>query len=352
LARIWVLCGGPSTEFEVSLNSARVVCANIDLKAHNVRPVAVSRQERWIIGEDVIGPGEIPQKRVELFFERANAATKTSGVNVAKAIAQLLQERVDCVFIAIHGQFGEDGSLQGFLETAGVPYTGSRVAASALAFDKERSLQLFRCAGLTTPRGVIVHSAREADAAGNALSPPFFVKPVRGGSSVGITPVREPDHLADAISAALAVDGAALVEERVEGVEVSCGVVEVPDNGGFQPRVLPPTEIRPQGEYFDYESKYVAGKSREITPAELPEEVIGRIQECALTAHLTLGCEGVSRTDMIVRKDNNEPVVLETNTIPGLTATSLLPQQGAAVGIELPHLFETMIRHALWRAGR
>lgn len=349
LQRIWVICGGPTTEYEVSLKSAQVVCQNISLAGRKVRPVVVKQDGRWLIWEDEIAT-DGDRSRIDGFFLGALDGSAPEGIGVAEALARLLSDRVDCVFIAIHGQFGEDGRLQGFLETAGVPYTGSGVLASATAFHKGYSLSAFRLAGLRVPKGVLIQEADGLDAV-RQLKLPVFVKPVCGGSSVGLTLVRDWSELEGAVQRALDVDGGALVEERIEGTELSCGVLDFVEDGRIVSRALPPTEIRPvESDYFDYDAKYTAGKSREITPPALAAHVIERIQECAFTAHKALGCEGMSRTDMFLSPGETEPVVLETNTIPGLTPTSLLPQQAAAVGINVPALFDILIENAIFRA--
>ncbi|MBX7246409.1 MAG: D-alanine--D-alanine ligase [Candidatus Sumerlaeaceae bacterium] len=353
MKKIWVLCGGPSTEFEVSVNSGRVICEEIDLKKNRVRPVVITRLGRWIIGGRELA-SEADRTYLDAYFERATSPNMTvSSANISAALKQMTTEHVDCAVLALHGQYGEDGRMQGFLEMAGIPYTGARCLSSALAFNKILSLDVFRRAGLTTPKGVHITKTnrKAAVAAAKELAYPVFVKPVCGGSSVGLTLVHKASELNAAIDAALTTDEEALVESRVDGVEVSCGVLDVVKGDKVETITLPPTEIRPmEAEFFDYTAKYVAGKSKEITPADLPKKVLAAIQECALNAHRALGCEGVSRTDMIIpSKEPRTPVVLETNTLPGMTRTSLLPQQCAATGIKFGEFVQGMIDHAIHR---
>lgn len=349
MKNIWVLCGGPSTEFEVSLSSGRVVCERIRLEEYLVRPVVITRSRRWIIAERVLEKDSDRAWLATFFKMAADPSSTKVGCDVAEAAARMIGEGVHCAFLALHGQFGEDGAVQGFLETLGIPYTGSDVLASAIAFHKILSLDIFRGAGLTTPRGMRVHRETPISKILEQLQLPVFVKPVCGGSSVGMSYVEKEEDLAPAIKLALATDTEALVEEKVVGVEVSCGVLDLVRDGSLVSTPLPPTEIRPlESAYFDYEAKYRPGKSKEITPANLPPTIIRKIQSCALRAHQALGCEGMSRTDMIVREDG-EPVVLETNTIPGMTPTSLLPQQAEAIGISFADFLDALIVHALQR---
>jgi D-alanine-D-alanine ligase len=357
------LCGGPSTEHDVSLSSGKVVCERFSLSGQAIRPVVVTRAGRWIAApRDIASDSE--RAGIERFFARAATlseaehAADAESMDAGQALSLMLRERVDCVFIALHGQFGEDGGIQGFLETAGIAYTGPGILASALAFDKYLTIQTYRRVGLRTARSLRVthenrgclHSLTEDN-----IHPPLFVKPSRGGSSVGMTLVHHLSELDAAMDEALAVDTQALIEEALEGIEISCGVLDLIRDGEARATALPPTEIRPvSAEYFDYESKYVPGRSEEITPAPLPGPLIERIQHCALLAHRALGCEGMSRTDMIVpsRDANAEPFLLETNTIPGMTPTSLLPQQAAAFGLTFPQFLDALVEHALWRRAR
>lgn len=349
MKNIWVLCGGPSTEFKVSLSSGRVVCERIRLDEYVVRPVVITRSRRWILAERVLEKDSDRAWLATFFKMAADPSSTKVGLDVAEAAARMIGEGVHCAFLALHGQFGEDGAVQGFLETLGIPYTGSGVLASAIAFHKILSLDIFRGAGLTTPRGMRVHRETAISEILEQLQLPVFVKPVRGGSSVGMSYVEKEEDLAPAIALALATDTEALVEEKVDGVEVSCGVLDLVRDGNIVSTPLPPTEIRPlESAYFDYEAKYRPGKSKEITPANLQPTIIRKIQLCALRAHQALGCEGMSRTDMIVREDG-EPVVLETNTIPGMTPTSLLPQQAEAIGMSFADFLDALIRHASQR---
>jgi D-alanine-D-alanine ligase len=352
LRRIWLIAGGPSTEFEVSLNSGRVVCEKISLRDKVVRPVGITRLGRWVISERVLHEGEARDWVGSFFRCVASDDSSLSGASVVEAAARMIDEHVDCAFLVLHGQFGEDGRVQGFLDTLGIPYTGSGLFASALAFDKARTLQILREAGLRTPRGMCATAPTDASKIAATLRFPLFVKPVCGGSSVGMSLVSDPMALPSAIALALETDSHVLVEERVEGLEVSCGVIDRVRDNRIESLALPPTAIRPrQSSFFDYNAKYTPGGSEEITPAPLPAPMLEHIRDCAFRAHKALGCKGMSRSDFIIPEDGNgEPAILEVNTIPGMTSTSLLPQQAQAAGIDFSQLLDELIETALWCA--
>jgi len=253
-------------------------------------------------------------------------------------------KELDAALIIMHGRGGEDGSMQGLLDLLEIPYQGSGVLASALAMNKELSKTIYRQAGLKVPRALFFdHAAapspREIEA---ALGLPVVIKPVHEGSSIGISMAGTPEALATGLAAAFALDRRVLVEEFIQGTEITGGVL-----GNARLQALPLVEIIPASTYafFDYEAKYQPGATEEICPARLSPELTKCAQECALTAHKALGCRGYSRTDMMVRE--GEISVLETNTIPGMTATSLFPQGAQAAGIDFPTLLDTLISLAL-----
>jgi D-alanine-D-alanine ligase len=234
--------------------------------------------------------------------------------------------------------------MQGLLDLLEIPYQGSGVLASALAMNKELAKNIYRQAGLQVPRSLTFDRAGapspqeiQAD-----LGLPVVIKPVHEGSSIGISMAGTMDALSTGLAAAFALDNRVLVEEFIQGVEVTGGVL-----GNDRLQVLPLVEIVPSSTYafFDYEAKYQPGATEEICPARLNPELTRRAQECALTAHQALGCRGYSRTDMMIR--DQDIFVLETNTIPGMTATSLFPQGAKAAGIEFPALLDTLITLAL-----
>ena len=253
-------------------------------------------------------------------------------------------KELDAALIIMHGRGGEDGSLQGLLNLLEIPYQGSGVLASALAMNKELSKTIYQQAGLKVPRALTFDrgeapSPREIEA---ALGLPVVIKPVHEGSSIGISMAGTPEALQTGLAAAFALDHRVMVEEFIQGTEVTGGVL-----GNANLQALPLVEIIPASTYafFDYEAKYQPGATQEICPARVDPELTRRAQECALTAHKALGCRGYSRTDLMIREQ--DIFVLETNTIPGMTATSLFPQGAKAAGIDFPALLDTLINLAL-----
>jgi D-alanine-D-alanine ligase len=252
----------------------------------------------------------------------------------------------DVAFIALHGRGGEDGSLQGFLELLGIPYTGSGVLASALALDKIQSKRIFLQQGIPTAEFLEFDARCEKPVAEwesralEALGLPLVVKPAAEGSSIGVTIVRSEEQMAPAARFALTYDQRIFAERYVQGMELTAAIL-----GNHDPRVLPLVEIVPEGGFYDYERKYTPGATQEIVPARVSESLAERARQAALAAHSALGCWGWSRVDM--RSDGANVWVLEANTIPGLTPLSLVPCAAAAVGIPFPQLMETLIALAL-----
>jgi len=252
--------------------------------------------------------------------------------------------QIDMAFILLHGPLGEDGTMQGFLDLLGIRYQGAGVLGSALAMDKNLAKVLYRQAGLTVADWEM---ARPEDRENprrllERLSLPLVIKPIRQGSSLGMTLARSEEELAQGLAKAFTFDSEVMVEQYVRGREITGGVL-----GNKELIALPLVEIIPGEEYafFDYQAKYQPGASREVCPAELPPEVTARAQEIVLVAHRALQLKGYSRTDMIVAEDGI--YVLETNTIPGMTPTSLLPQAAAAYGLPFPALLDRLIELAM-----
>lgn len=322
--------GGPSVEHDVSIKTGAMILKALPSKRYGPFPVTVTRDGRWLIGED--------------------ATPLRPGAALDRLAGDLA---TDVVFIAMHGSPGEDGTVQGLLEVAGLPYTGSGVLASALAMDKAKSAELFAAQGLATPEQLLIESRAWERTPGEIsrtiwarLGLPCVIKPSNAGSSVGVGIVRDPADLEEAVGTALRIGSVALAQEYLEGTEVTCGVLD-----GEEALALPPTEIAPRGSrFFDYNAKYTPGATEEITPPRLQDNLIREIQLTALKAHKILGCAGMSRTDMIIAREII--FILETNTIPGMTETSLLPRQPAAAGIPFPELLDRIIRAALCKKAR
>lgn len=301
---VLVLQGGRSAEREVSLNTGAQVAEALATLGHRVITVDAAATD---------------------FIEQIESA------------------RPDVVFICLHGRFGEDGTVQGLLELLGIPYVGSGVLASALAMDKVMSKHLYACKGIPTPDFVALRrgEAWDAEEITRRLGAKTVVKPANEGSAIGVTIAHSPAELPAAIEEAFSFDSSVLVEAFVEGVEVTVGVI-----GNDDLTALPTLEIVPEHEFYDYESKYVPGMSRHIVPARLSEELQADCRRIALDAHRALGCRGMSRSDTIVTAAG-EAYLLETNTIPGMTSTSLLPDAARAAGIEFPVLCDQLVRLAL-----
>jgi len=348
--------GGPSSEYEISIATGKKILSALDPTKYLVQPVIVTKERKWLI----------PPLRASFAVEapnpsgliRANSGTRTTEPiaaalvphGEAQALHELQSGGVDVAFIAMHGEFGEDGTMQGLLEAVGIPYTGSGVLASALGMDKPRSRAVFQAAGLRVPDYFAFDRhewkrdpRRVANDARQHFGLPLVTKPANRGSSVGVSIVHSAPNLESAIAEALAHSDTAMIERYIPGTEVTCGVLET--EAGAIP--LQPTQIIPQERaFFDHHSKYTPGATEEITPPRLPAETIRRIQETGLTAHQAVGARGMSRTDMIL-DDDGSLYVLEINTIPGMTEVSLLPQAAAAVGIPFPKLIERIIAAAL-----
>jgi D-alanine-D-alanine ligase len=252
--------------------------------------------------------------------------------------------KIDVALIILHGRYGEDGTVQGLLELLGIPYQGSGVLGSALAMNKRLTKALYRQAGLPVAPDRVIRRGddRALDSLADKLGWPIVVKPNTEGSSIGIRIAKNSEELSKYIEQAFALDNEILLEEYIKGREITGGVL-----GNETLQALPIIEIIPakQYEFFDYEAKYKEKASEEICPADLPESTTRLAQEYALSAHKVLGLRGYSRTDMIVRGE--EIILLETNTIPGMTATSLLPQAAQAAGLTFGALLDRLIEMAL-----
>ena len=351
--KVALLCGGPSTEFVVSLTSARCVAHAIDRHRYRLRVFCVMEDGSWVCPEEEWDGQTLPSRIEKLFDLLDNPEYCPTGFFKRRApidgIRRLSEWGCHIALPIMHGAYGEDGRLQGLLDFLQIPYAGSGVAASSLAMDKRRTLNFLGSHGIRTARHLILrantpraHREDQLAGAGGLLNWPVVVKPSRGGSSIGTAVARDIDELYRAVTRAFESDTEVLLEEHVSGTEVTCGVLDLAE--GFGGRIVcPPTEIRPRnGGFFNFDNKYRPGATDEITPAELPEGILSRIQATAEKAHDLLGCQGMSRSDMIVPEDG-QPVFLETNTLPGMTSTSLLPQGAAAIGISFTALFTGLI---------
>jgi len=335
--RVAVLMGGKSPEHDVSLVTGKGVVKNLDKKKYEVVPVIVSRNGRdWQV-KTLTQFNQLNFKINRGFKDLENNGKKNTSFSVPINI----NPSPDVFFIAMHGPFGEDGTIQGMLDFLGVPYTGANVLASALGMDKIAFRKIMEYSKLPGPQW-ISFSKHEKIPWGkiNKLGKTWVVKPSSQGSSVGVAIVSQKSALKKAINQALKYDGQVIVEPYIKGIEVSCGVL-----GSTKPYALPVIEICPKNEFFDYEAKYTPGMCEEIVPARLSEKLTKKIQQLSVAVFKAINCKGFGRVDMLIK--NNQPYILEINTIPGLTPTSLLPQEAKAAGISYSKLLDLVIQYAI-----
>lgn len=280
-------------------------------------------------------------------------ALKSRGIDAhpfdpgTHSLADLAAQGFDRVFIALHGRYGEDGSLQGALEQLGIPYTGSGVMASSVGMDKITTKKLWLMEGVPTPKYATVDADTDLDALVAELGLPLIVKPPLEGSSIGLTKVTDRAQLADAIALVASMDDAVLAEQFVTGREFTVAVL----GQGAAARALPIVEIvAPEGKY-DYQNKYFTDDTKYHCPAALPEELTQEIQRHAVNAYRALGCEGWGRVDVLVRESDMRPFLLEVNTSPGMTTHSLVPMAARAVGIGYEDLCIEILRSARLKMG-
>jgi D-alanine-D-alanine ligase len=330
--RVAILAGGRSSEHDISLASARSVLEALDPARYEVVSVAIGRDGRWAL--DAGGPAEIGSSAAETLPVTADGGTLAALASV------------DVVLPILHGPFGEDGTVQGLLDLAGIPYVGSGVAASALAMDKDLFKKVMRDSGIPV---ALHHTIRLGDAVSNPFGYPVFVKPARLGSSVGISKVHDEAELGPAVELARRHDEKVLVEEFVRGMEVECGVL-----GN---RLPPPVASLPgcidtlEHEWYDFASKYDADGMELVIPPELPQETIELVQQRAVDAFVAGECEGMARVDFFVREDG-EVILNELNTIPGFTSTSVYAKLFDASGVPYAELLDRLIALALERHER
>lgn len=262
------------------------------------------------------------------------------------ALQKLRTKAYDLAFIALHGKYGEDGKIQGFLDILRIPYTFSGVLASALSADKQKSKEVYRANKLRTPKSVFIANKHAVEASREALESlnyPVFVKPVDNGSSIGVTRVAEPSQMSAALEEVFKLGTSALVEEGVSGVEASCVVI-----GDKHPQALTPIGIKFRGEFYNQEEKYESPELHHLIPAPLSKDALDEVKNLALAAHLSLGCSGASRSDFMV--DGETAYLLETNNIPGMTENSLLTDLARHEGILVKDLFLALAWWALHKS--
>jgi D-alanine-D-alanine ligase len=329
--RVAVIMGGRSSEHDISVTSARSVVAALDPERYDVRSIEIGRDGRW----------ELPSRTGQAELENGGSRLPIPAGRDLEPFSE-----IDVVFPVLHGPFGEDGTVQGLLELAGVAYVGSGVTASALCMDKDLFKAVMRDKGIPVPQSLTVRSSGR----GRVESPfglPVVVKPARLGSSVGISIVRSPEELGPAVALAFEHDEKILLEEYIRGIEVECSVL-----GNEEPIASLPGEIVPLlADWYDFASKYEDGGMDLIVPARLPEPALARVQELAVASFLASDCEGMARADCFVR-DDGEVLVNELNTIPGFTATSVYAKLFEASGVPYAELLDRLIELAIERRDR
>lgn len=349
-----VIFGGRSGEHEVSLRSAKQVIEALNKEKYDIIPVAITKLGRWLVGD----------KGEEYLRVNALKAGSEGGVNVESSQSLVTisgdsrelstfsegstgGKKIDLVLPIVHGQFVEDGKLQGMLDMLGLPYVFSGTLASALAMNKQKTKLVAKSAGLKVVREVVIKKDRKynLDKIIAKLSLPIVIKPIELGSSVGINIAKTKTELEEGIKKAFEHGSETLLEKFIKGRELTVAVF-----GDKTPKAFPVIEIIPKiSTFFDYKAKYEAGGSKEVCPAEIPDEIRKKVQKQAVKIFKAIGCRDLSRADFIWNEIDGKLYFLEINTIPGMTATSLAPQAAAAAGMNFGQFLDKLISAALKR---
>ncbi|MBI4428201.1 MAG: D-alanine--D-alanine ligase [Ignavibacteriales bacterium] len=348
--RIGVVFGGRSAEHEVSLVSAASVMNALDKEKYEIVPIGISPEGRWLSSDDAL----------KLLKEKSSIDSQPEQLIVPdprkKALVQLdssgRNKSVDVLFPVLHGTFGEDGTVQGLFELADIPYVGAGVLGSAVGMDKVVQKELLRQAKIPVTPGVWFFSnefqknqKKMISIAEKKLRYPMFVKPANLGSSIGITKAHNREELIKAIQLAGEYDRKLLVEKGIENArEIECSVL-----GNDEPIASVPGEIIPSNEFYDYDAKYVDGKSTAVIPAKLSKAVAKKVREISVQSFKALDCAGMARADFLVTKKSNRIYLNEINTIPGFTSISMYPKLWQASGISYPELLDRLIKFAIER---
>jgi D-alanine-D-alanine ligase len=341
--RVGVIYGGKSGEHEVSIASAGSIIKHLDRTRYDAVPIHIGKDGRWALA--ATAPTAI--SAAEVFKQ-----SRTEALQPVDPTTVVSNSGIDVVFPVLHGPYGEDGTVQGLLELANVPYVGSGVLGSAVGMDKAAMKTMFAAAGLPiVPHLVVRRREWQSDAraitfrVAGELKYPVFVKPANLGSSVGISKAKSDAELVPAIDLALQFDRKIVIEAGVPNArEIECAVL-----GNDDPEASLPGEIVPSGEFYDYNAKYIDGSSTEIIPAKLPEAHVRDIQRLAIDAFRAVECAGMARVDFLLARDTGEMYLNEVNTIPGFTTISMYPKMWEASGLSYPDLIGRLITLALER---
>jgi D-alanine-D-alanine ligase len=353
--RVGIIFGGRSGEHEVSFCSASSIIKAIDKDKYTVVPIGITKEGRWISPQDselALQSGKIDGKNTVILLNDSFSKSLVCIDNNQRLDKSSALEKLDVIFPVLHGPYGEDGTVQGLLELANIPYVGAGVAASAISMDKDLMKIIFQQKGLPILKWMTIKRKEwQKDKEKilfliqNNFEYPLFVKPTNLGSSVGITKVHKKEELEKAIDLASSYDRKILIEKGLEEVrEIECGVL-----GNDEPRASVVGEVKPAGEFYDYDSKYIDEGTQLIIPADLPDGVSKEVQKIALRAFKAVDAAGMARVDFFVTKKENKIYLSEINTIPGFTSTSMYPRLWEASGIPYPELIDRLIQLALER---
>lgn len=334
---IAILAGGMSSEYEVSLRSGKEVVHNLPSEKYSIELVEITKTGKFLLNS-------------QRLTDRSGKEETLVVVDQQAGITKPDLQNYDVVFNALHGQFGEDGHIQAFLDVIGVAYTGSGVLASALGMDKEKTNQLVSGAGVKVPKSLLINKESGTDKVIKTIAKrfgfPCVVKPNQSGSSVGISIVKDEKDLQKALRVGFGEDAILQIQEYISGRELTCGVLG--NSGQTELEALPLVEIIPDKEFFDYEAKYHDKATQEICPAEVTGEIVEQVQGVAKQVHELLGCDGLTRSDFIL-SDSGELYFLEINTSPGMTQASLCPKEALAAGYTFAEFLDRIVELALQR---
>ena len=336
-----IICGGPSSEHEVSCVSGGGVLKGLDTKLFTPLLIGITKAGKWVALDENY-PLTIKNKIMPTIDDNGTSVQLAQGGLVINGSLV----KIDCAFSILHGEFGEDGKIQQLLEDAGIAYVGSGVKASADAMDKAVAKDLFLAAGLKVAPGIVVKKGGTYPDP-QTITYPVFVKPSSGGSSRGTHKVKSAEQLGAAIDDALTYDDKVLIENAINGREIECAVLE--RDGTSYASVLGEIVVNPQFEFYDFEAKYLDDATTVKIPADIPEADAQAIQIAAMQAFDALGCEGLARCDFFY-SDDNQIIINEINTLPGFTGTSVYPKLWQATGVTYSDLITTLIDSAINKA--
>lgn len=349
-----VIFGGKSGEHEISLKSAKQVIEALNKDKYNIIPVAITKMGQWLVGDKGSQYLEINAPKAD---EKDGVSLENSQslVTISEDLRELSAfsegttdgKKIDLVLPIVHGQFVEDGKLQGMLEMLGLPYVFSGTLASALSMNKQKAKLIAETTGAKVAKGLIIRKNKKYDLSKiiAKLNFPIVVKPIELGSSVGINIAKTKEELEESIKKALKYGDEVLLEKFIKGRELTVTVL-----GNISPKALPVIEIIPKvSDFFDYKAKYEIGGSEEVCPAEIPDEIRKKVQKQAVKIFKAIGCKDLSRADFIWDEIDGKLYFLEINTIPGMTSISLAPQAAASIGLGFGEFLDELISEALKR---